>query len=80
MADFIPKQYTKEPITIRIAPDKLAQIDAFAAKFNMSRSEFINQCIDYALSQIETQNYGDAKEILISAQQKAEEIYITAQN
>ena len=49
MADFIPKQYTKEPITIRIAPDKLAQIDAFAAKFNMSRSEFINQCIDYAL-------------------------------
>ena len=33
-----------------------------------------------ALSQIETQNYGDAKEILISAQQKAEEIYITAQN
>ena len=33
-----------------------------------------------ALSQIKTQNYGDAKEILISAQQKAEEIYITAQN
>ena len=33
-----------------------------------------------ALSQIETQNYGDAKEILISAQKKAEEIYITAQN
>ena len=30
MADFIPKQYTKEPITIRIAPDKLAQIDALA--------------------------------------------------
>ena len=52
MADFIPKQYTKEPITIRIAPDKLAQIDAFAAKFNMSRSEFINQCIDYALNNL----------------------------
>ena len=33
-----------------------------------------------ALSQIETQNYGDAIETLISAQQKAEEIYITAQN
>ena len=33
-----------------------------------------------ALSQIETQNYVDAKETLISAQQKAEEIYITAQN
>ena len=52
MADFIPKQYTKEPIMIRIAPDKLAQIDAFAAKFNMSRSEFINQCIDYALNNL----------------------------
>ena len=38
-----------------------------------------NAIID-ALSQIETQNYGDAKETLISAQQKAEEIYITAQN
>ena len=33
-----------------------------------------------ALSQIETQNYGDAKETLISAQQKAEKIYITAKN
>ncbi len=33
-----------------------------------------------ALSQIETRNYGGAKETLISAQQKAEEIYITAQN
>ena len=48
MADFIPKQYTKD----RIAPDKLAQIDAAAAKFNMSRSEFINQCIDYALKNL----------------------------
>ena len=33
-----------------------------------------------ALSQIETQNYGDAKGTLISAQQKAEEMYITAQD
>ena len=29
---------------------------------------------------MEVQNYGDAKELLISAQQKTEEIYITAQN
>ena len=33
-----------------------------------------------ALAQIEKQNYGDAKSALIAAQQKAEEIYITAQN
>ena len=33
-----------------------------------------------ALAQIEKQNYGDAKSTLIAAQQKAEEIYITAKN
>ena len=33
-----------------------------------------------ALAQIEKQNYGDAKSTLIVAQQKAEEMYITAQN
>ena len=33
-----------------------------------------------ALEQMEEQNFGTAKETLISAQQKAEEMYITAQN
>ena len=33
-----------------------------------------------ALAQIEKQTYGDAKSTLIAAQQKAEEMYITAQN
>ena len=33
-----------------------------------------------ALAQIEKQNYGDARSTLIAAQQKAEEMYITAQN
>ena len=33
-----------------------------------------------ALAQIEKQNYCDAKSTLIAAQQKAEEMYITAQN
>ena len=33
-----------------------------------------------ALAQIEKQNYGDAKSTLIAAQQKPEEMYITAQN
>ena len=33
-----------------------------------------------ALAQIAKQNYGDAKSTLIAAQQKAEEMYITAQN
>ena len=33
-----------------------------------------------ALTQLEAQNYGDVKDALISAQQKAKEIYITAEN
>ena len=33
-----------------------------------------------ALAKIEAQNYGDAKDLLISAQQKAEEIYIAAED
>jgi len=49
MPDFIPKQYKKEPTTIRMTPEKLEKIDKFAAGYNISRNEFINQCIDYAL-------------------------------
>ena len=33
-----------------------------------------------ALEKIEGQNYGDAKNLLIAAQQKAEDIYISAEN
>ena len=49
MSDFIPKQYTKEPITIRVDFQKLEKIDRLAASYNLSRSGFINQCIDYAM-------------------------------
>ena len=49
MAEFIPKQYKKDPITVRISAEKLARVDAAATQFDMSRSEFINQCIDFAL-------------------------------
>ena len=52
MANFIPKQYKKEPTTIRISSDKLERIDKKAAEYNMSRNEFINQCIDYAMEHI----------------------------
>ena len=33
-----------------------------------------------ALTQLEAQNYGDVKDALISAQQKAEDLYITAED
>ena len=52
MANFIPKQYKKDPITVRISADKLAQVDRMADQFHMSRNEFINQCIDYAMEHI----------------------------
>ena len=55
MANFIPKQYKKDPITVRISADKLAQVDRMAAQFDMSRNEFINQCIDYAMEHIGTE-------------------------
>ena len=60
MANFIPKQYKKDPITVRISADKLAQVDRMAAQFDMSRNEFINQCIDYAMEHIGSKN--DTKE------------------
>ena len=33
-----------------------------------------------ALEQLDAQNYGDARDILIAAQQKAEEIYINSED
>lgn len=59
MVEFIPKQYRKDPVTIRITFEKIAQIDEWAAAYNLSRSEFINQCIDYALTHMQhTGNLG----------------------
>jgi len=48
--NFIPKPYTKEQITVRFAHKKLAEIDKLASKYELSRNEFINQCVDFALS------------------------------
>ena len=53
MSNFIPKQYKKEQLTIRIEFDKLEKIDKLAAKYDVSRSGFINQCIDYALDHMQ---------------------------
>ena len=53
---FVPKPYSSDPITIRIPVEKLRLIDDLAAKSNLSRSKFLNQCIDYALEHIEIEN------------------------
>ena len=52
MANFIPKPYKTEQITIRFPVDKLAQVDELAAKYDLSRSAFINQCVDYAIENL----------------------------
>lgn len=49
MAKFIPKQYKKEQFTIRMEQDMLAQVDELAARYDLSRSEFIVQCVRFAV-------------------------------
>lgn len=54
MSSFVPKPYTKEVVTFRIASEKLEQLDQLSQKYGMSRSEFINRCIDYSLDNMKT--------------------------
>lgn len=49
MSVFSVKQYKKEPVTVRMGAEDLQRIDQLAGQFGLSRSEFVNQCIDYAL-------------------------------
>ena len=49
MAQFSPKQYKKEQFTIRMEHEMLRNVDALAAKYNLSRSEFIVQCVQFAI-------------------------------
>lgn len=55
MALFLPKPYKKEQITIRVENRTLAKIDSLASKYHLSRNEFINQCIDFALDNMNSQ-------------------------
>lgn len=52
MANFISRPYKTEQITIRLPLDRLAQVDDLALRYDLSRSAFINQCIDYALENL----------------------------
>ena len=51
---FIPRKPEKEVISMRIATEVLEQIDAEADACDISRNEFINQCIAFALRHRET--------------------------
>ena len=52
MAAFLPKQYQKVPVVIRIDCDKVERIDQLADGYRLSRNAFLNQCIDYALEHL----------------------------
>lgn len=49
MGKFSPKKSDKEVTTIRIPKDVLDTVDMKSAAYGLSRNEFINQCIVYAL-------------------------------
>lgn len=52
MKNFVPKPYKKVPITFRIDSEKLDKVDELSLLFDLSRSNFINHCIDFALENI----------------------------
>lgn len=52
MEKFFPKKADKEITTIRIPKDVLDLVDQKAAAFDISRNEFINQCILYAINNL----------------------------
>jgi len=53
---FLPKKNEKEVISMRISVEVLNELDTKAAAFNISRNEFINQCIRFALSNMDEAN------------------------
>ena len=54
LAYFTPQKQDKEVISIRLPSELLKQIDMQASAFDISRNEFINQCIAYAIENIKT--------------------------
>ena len=53
MEKFVPRKPEKEVISMRIPTEVLEQISAEADACDISRNEFINQCIAFALRHME---------------------------
>lgn len=49
MAQFNPTKIEKSVITLRIETDLLNEIDSLSANVDISRNEFILQCIHFAM-------------------------------
>lgn len=56
MASFIPKKPEKDVISVRISTELLAELDEKAALNDISRNELINQCIRFALSNMDPES------------------------
>lgn len=56
MNKFLPKKPEKEVISMRIPTAVLEELDSKAAAFEISRNEFINQCITFALANMDDTN------------------------
>lgn len=52
MLEFEPKKIEKTVISIRIQDDILSKIDKLSAERDLSRNEFIVQCIGFAIEHI----------------------------
>lgn len=52
MEIFLPKKPDKEVISIRVPTELLKIIDENAVKADISRNEFINQCILFAIEHL----------------------------
>jgi metal-responsive CopG/Arc/MetJ family transcriptional regulator len=52
MKEFEPIKQEKTVISIRLDVETLKKIDALSIKSDISRNEFIIQCIDYALNNL----------------------------
>ena len=55
MRKFEPIKPEKEVISLRLDTRMLQEINDWAMEIDISRNEFINQCIDFALKNIDTE-------------------------
>ena len=52
--NFIPKPYASICVTIRMREDKKQEISKIANQYDLSCNALINQCIDFALQNMES--------------------------
>lgn len=62
MIKFQPSKSEKVVISIRLENYKLDEIDKIASKIDISRNELINQCLDYAINNLEFKNIKKEKQ------------------